>query len=84
MTGRAVHGVDVGEIDHGGFVAQMTEWGVDEVEVDALHEHIGGDESLFAFGGSDDGAVVAYALQGAGLSGLDAFGEVANKTKFAK
>jgi len=62
----------------------MAQWGVDKVEVDALHEHIGGDESLFAFGGSDDGAVVADSLQSAGLGGRDAFGEVANETKFAK
>lgn len=40
----AVHGVDVGEVDDGGFVAQELGLHVGEVEVDAFEQEVGGDE----------------------------------------
>ena len=46
LTWGAVHGKDVADVDHGGLPAQMLQVDIGQVEVDSLHEHVGGDEYL--------------------------------------
>ena len=82
LSRSSVHGVDVGEIDHRGFVSQVSEWGVDEVEMDAFHQHVSGDECLFAFCVADDGAVIAHSQKRRGLSNFDACCELSDEAKF--
>ena len=82
LSRSSVHGVYVGEIDHCGFVSQMSEWGVDEVEMDAFHQHVSGDECLFVFCVADDGAVIAYSQKRRGLSSFDACCELSDEAKF--
>lgn len=84
----AVHGIDVGEIDHGGLVAQVLQRRVGEVEVDALHQHVGGEQDaarVGCIGGvAHHGAVVAYAAQRGGVAGGEAAGEVVDEAKLTE
>ena len=84
LSRRGVHGVEVAEIHGDGLVAQVLERGVDEVEVDALHQHVGGDERHLAFCRRDDGAVVAHAFQRGGLCRGDGFGETAYQAELTQ
>ena len=78
-----VHGIEVGKVDHGGLVAQVLERSVDEVEVDALHEHVGADQHLFV-GVVHHGTVVAYAVDGGGVLRGDVVGQVSDETEFTQ
>ena len=60
----------------------MLERGVDEVEVDTFHEHVGADEYLFV-GVVHHGAVVTYAVEGRGVLRSDVVGQVSDETEFA-
>ena len=79
----AVHGEYVGYVDHGRFVAEVSEVGVGEVEVYALHEHVGGDEHL-ALGVGEHGAVVAHAFEGAGVLRTDVLREVFDESELTE
>ena len=59
----AVHREDVADVHHCRLVAEVLHRDVGEVEVYALHEHVGGDEHL-ALGVVKHGAVVANAVAG--------------------
>ena len=61
LARRAIHGEDVADVDHGRLVTQVLQGDVGEVEVDALHEHVGGDEHL-CVRIVKYGAVIAYAV----------------------
>ena len=74
----AVHGIHVGEVDHGGFVAEVLERRVLQVEMDALHQHIGGQECGAPVRTFEHGTVVADAAKGSGLLGSNVIGEVAD------
>ena len=45
----------------------MAQGDVGEVEVDALHEQVGGDDAAHLLRGSEDGTVITNALDGAGV-----------------
>ena len=78
LARRAVHGVNVGEVDHRGFVTEVLERGVLQVEVDALHQHIGGQKANAPVRTFEHGTVVADAAKGGGLLGSNVVGEVAD------
>lgn len=61
LPGSAVHGIDIGKVDHGGFVAQMLDGRILQVEMDAFHQQVGGDQLADAGGRCQYGAVVAHA-----------------------
>ena len=79
-----VHGVEIGEVDHRGLVAQVAQGRVDEVEVDAFHEQVGGGEEHFAGFGAEHGAVVADAAEGMGVEGREGGGDAVDEPKFAQ
>ena len=83
LARQAVHGVNVGEVDHRGLVAQMFQRGVDQIEVDALHEQVARDEQV-AVVVAEHGAVVAHAAQGRGVAGREALREVTDEAKLAE
>jgi hypothetical protein len=83
LCGRGVHGVDVGDVDHGCLVAQVLQRHVGEVEVYALEQEVGADERLL-LAGVYHGAVVAYALHGGGVERLYVFGEPVNETELSE
>ena len=62
----------------------MFEGCVDKVEMHAFHEEVGGDESHLTVGGSDDGTIVAYALQCRGLAAFYVLGETADEPEFTQ
>ena len=79
-----VHGVEIGEVDHRGLVAQVAQGRVDEVEVDAFHEQVGGGEEHFAGFGAEHGAVVADAAEGVSVEGREGGGDAVDEPKFAQ
>ena len=60
---RSVHGADVGDIDRHGFVAEMTERDVLQVEMNTFEQQIGGNERAFALMVEHSG-VIAYGIDG--------------------
>ena len=79
----AVHGKDVGNVDHCRLVAQQFYADIGKVEVHALHEHVGSDEHL-AVGVGENGAVVAHALLCAGVLWLDVFCQVLDESELTQ
>ena len=57
---------------------------VDEVEVDAFHEQVGGGEEHFVAFGAQHGAVVADAAEGVGMEGGKGGGDAVDEPKFAQ
>ena len=83
LAGTSVHGVDVGEVDDGRFVAEVFQRDVGEVEVYAFEQQVGGDEgALVAV--VEYGGVVAYPFEGRGISSWKILGEVPYETKLAE
>ena len=60
---RSVHGADVGDIDRHGFVAEVTERDVLQVEMNTFEQQIGGNERAFALMVEHSG-VIAYGIDG--------------------
>ena len=83
LRGPAVHGVDVGEVDDGGFVAEVFQGRIGEVEVDTLEQQVGGDEREIGGGMADGGGIVAYAEEGAVVAGHKALCQSVNESKLA-
>ena len=62
----------------------MLERHVCEVEVDALHEQVGGDEHVVLLATEvEHGAVVAHALEGLCVLELNIFCEASDESEFA-
>ena len=62
-------------------VAQMTQWGVDKVEVDALQQEVGRDEGLGALGVGYDGGIIADTEHGRVIMLGQPLGQVADEAE---
>ena len=80
----AHHGVDVGEVDHGGLVAEVLEGDVADVEVDAFEQQVGGYEHFLVGGVGQHGGVVADAADGGGVDQWYVFGEAVDEAELAQ
>ena len=78
----AVHGVDIREVDHSGFVAKMLEGNVGEVEMHTLKEHIGCDQNI-GLGITRHGAVVAHTCYGGFIYRFYSCRQTVDKTELA-
>ena len=84
LLGHAAHGVNIAEVHHGRLVAQVLEGHVGEVEMNAFHQHVGGDENVFVAAIVQHGAVVTNAMSCLGVLGLDVLGEMPDQTKLTQ
>ena len=64
LSGRAVHGIYVTEVDHYRFIAQMHQGHIGQIKVDALEQQVGGDKGLSIIAVMDDGTVISHASAG--------------------
>ena len=83
LAWRAVHGKHVAQVDHRALVAQLSHAVVGEVEVHALHQHVGGDEHLLV-GIIQHRAIITHAFQRRGVLGLQVFSEPVDETELSK
>ena len=82
---RAAHGIDIGDVHHGSLVAQVLHGGVDQVEVYAFEQEVGGEQCPSgALCGVDDGAIVADAFDGRTVMQFHILGEPVDKGEFAQ
>ena len=83
LTRSAVHGVYIGYIDHGTFVAKMFKRYVREVKMNTFHKHVRCYKHLLVLAGVvQHGAVIAYAVKRGAVLGLEFLCEVVYKTEF--
>lgn len=78
---RAVHGADVREVDGHGLVAEVLEWRIGEVEMDAFHEHVGGHEQLRRAVVVEHGGVVAHGFARRGVAVFEILREFVDKSE---
>ena len=85
LAGSAVHGVDIGYVDHGTLVTQVFQGHVGEVKMNALHEHVGCNQDLLVLTGVIQyGAVVTNSVKGGCVLWLKVFCQVVYKTELSE
>ena len=84
LRGPAVHGIDVGKVDHGRLVAQVLEGGVGEVKMYAFEQQVGGDKREAICGVTDGGCVVANAEDGCVVAGRNAVRQSVDESELAQ
>ena len=84
LCGPGIHGADVAEIDHNGFVAQVLERGVHEIEVHAFTQQIRADHGALALlGSSQYGGIVAHTNHRSRGLQFDVFGDFGDESEFS-
>ena len=68
LTRRAVHGIHVAQVHYDGFIAQMHQGHIGQVEMNALKQQVGRDQRLAVLAIVDDGTVIAHATMGGGVA----------------
>ena len=78
----AIHGENVTDVNHCRLPTEMLEVDICQIEVYALHEHVGGDEH-FCIWIVKYGAVIAYAVLCRLIVGLDVIRQTVYQAKFS-
>ena len=78
-----VHGVDVRQVDDDGLVAQVLQRRIHQVEMDALDQHIGGDDGE-VLAVVDHGGVITHALDGRRVAQGEVLRQVVDQAELAE
>ena len=83
LPGCAVHGEHIADVHHRRLIAEVLQVDVGQVEMDTLHQQVGGDEH-FLIRIKEYGAVVADAVSRTLVFDLDVFGEMVDQTELSE